>query len=142
MRSGRVRVAPDALQRLLQEQALPARREEERIDGGDQESDAERLVAAIAQAHVHADGTPARGGLESLGEIAKHEQARGVDRGACLGDPQLHGGEFGHAAVAAGYRTAGGAYARHRQEIGEAPSAMPSTGDTMAIGSTARKDCR
>ena len=106
MRGGRVRVAPDALQRLLQEQALPARREEERIDGGDQESDAERLVAAIAQAHIHADGISACGGLEGLGEIAKHEQARGVDRGACLGDPQLHGGELGHAAVAAGHRTA------------------------------------
>ena len=73
----------------------------------------------LRQAHVHADGIPARGGLEGLGEIAKHEQARRIDRGARLGDPQLHGGELGHAAVAAGHRTAGGAYARHRQEIGE-----------------------
>src|SRR5262249_45405161 len=37
VRGGRVRVAPGALQRLLQEQALPARREEQRVDGGDQE---------------------------------------------------------------------------------------------------------
>ena len=70
-----MRIAPGPLQRLFQEQALPARREEERINGADQEPDAERLVAAIAQAHVHADGISASGGLEGFGEIAKHEQA-------------------------------------------------------------------
>src|SRR5215831_3004599 len=139
VRGGRVRVAPGALQRLLQKQALPARCEEEGIDGADQETDAKRLVAAIAQAHVHADGISARGGLECLGKIAKHEQARRVDRGARLGDAQLHGGELGHTAVAALRVVRTLAIAR---KSARAPSAMPSTGDTMAIGSTARKDCR
>src|SRR5262249_5160604 len=36
VRGGRVRVAPGALQRLLQEQALPPGREEQRVDGSDQ----------------------------------------------------------------------------------------------------------
>ena len=116
-------VAPRPLQRLLQEQALPARREEERINGADQKPDAERLVATIAQAHVRADGISAGGGFEGFGEIAKHEQARRVDGGAGLGDPQLH-------TLAIVRKSA------------RAPSAMPSTGETMAIGSTARKDCR
>src|SRR5262245_64207983 len=59
---GRVRVAPGALQRLLQEQALPPGCEEERVDGSNQEPHAKRLVAAVAQPQVHADGVAARGG--------------------------------------------------------------------------------
>src|SRR5262249_48281402 len=72
VRGGRVRVAPGALQRLLQEQALPPGR-------SDQEPPAKRLVAAVAQPHVHADGVSARGGLERLREIAEHQEPRRVD---------------------------------------------------------------
>jgi len=42
-----------------------------------------------------------------------------VDAGARLGQTQLHGGELGHAAAAAGDRAAGGALARHGKEVGE-----------------------
>src|SRR5437660_942405 len=66
----RVRVAPGALQRLAEEQALPAGSEEQRVDRADQEPHAKRLVAAVAQPHVHADGVSARAGLEGLREIA------------------------------------------------------------------------
>src|SRR6266508_2855426 len=62
-----------ALQRLVEEQALPAGREEQRIDGADQEPHAKRLVATVAQPHLHADGLSARGGLERLREIAEHQ---------------------------------------------------------------------
>ena len=49
-----MRVAPGALQRLLQEQPLPAGGQEQRVDRLHQEPHAERLVAAVAQPHVDA----------------------------------------------------------------------------------------
>jgi len=41
---------------VVQEQALPAGRQEQRIDGHDQEPHAKCVVAAIAQPHIHTDG--------------------------------------------------------------------------------------
>ena len=52
---GGVRVAPAPLQRMVQEQALAAGGQEQRIDGLHEEPHAKRLVAAVAQPHVHAD---------------------------------------------------------------------------------------
>src|SRR4051794_36829080 len=52
MRGGRVGVAPGTLQRLVQEQPLPAGREEQRVDRLHQQPHAERLVAAVAQPHA------------------------------------------------------------------------------------------
>src|SRR5262249_26635421 len=78
VRGARVRVAPGALQRWPQEQALPAGREEQCVDGGDQEPHAKRLVAAVAQPHAHADGVSPCGDLERLREIAEHQEPRRV----------------------------------------------------------------
>ena len=114
-----MRVAPGTLKRLLQKQALPACGEEQRVDRANQEAHAKRLVTAVAQPHIHAESISARGGLKRLREVAKHHQARCVDARTRLGEPQLHGGKFTHAAVAACHHTASGAYARHRQKIGE-----------------------
>ena len=55
VRGGGVRVAPEALQRVLEVEPLPARGEKQRIDRLDRESRAERLVAAVAQPHIEAD---------------------------------------------------------------------------------------
>src|SRR5262249_59545507 len=119
VRGGRVRVAPGALQRLVEEQALPASREEQRVDGADQEPHAKRLVAAVAQPRVYADGVPARGGLERLREVAEHQDPRRVDAGARLREAHLHGGEFRHAAGTAPGPAPGGAYACPFREIRE-----------------------
>src|SRR5215467_2014113 len=54
VRGGRVRVAPEALQRMIDKEPLPARREKQRVDRLDRQPYAERLVAAIAQPHVEA----------------------------------------------------------------------------------------
>ena len=51
-----MRVAPGALQRLLQEQALSAGGEEQRVDGGDQAFCVRLLVAAIDALFLAAGG--------------------------------------------------------------------------------------
>src|SRR5262249_13696832 len=55
VRGGGVRVAPEALQRMVEKEPLPARREEKRIDRLNQQPHAECLVPPVAQAHVQAD---------------------------------------------------------------------------------------
>src|SRR5262249_18540931 len=92
MRGGRMRVAPRTLKRLLQEQALPACGEEQRVDCGNQETHAKRLVAAVAQPHIHAERISARNGLKRLREGAKHHEACGVDACARLRGAQVHRG--------------------------------------------------
>src|SRR5262245_18704776 len=116
---GGVRVAPDALHRLVQEQALAARGQEQCVDGLHQQPHAERLVAVVAQPRVDAALLVARGGRKRLRELALHQEPCRVDQAARLGDAQLHGCELCHAAVAAGDRTAGGAHAGHGEEIGK-----------------------
>ncbi len=116
---GGVRVAPDPLQRTREEQSLSAGGEEKRVDRLHQEPHAKRLVAAIAQPHIHADGIAAGGRLQGLGKIAKNHEPCCVDAGGCFGDPQLHGGELGHAAVAAGDRPERGAHLGHVEEMRE-----------------------
>src|SRR5262245_30390841 len=142
MRGGRVRVAPGTLQRLLQEQALSACGEEQRVDCGNQETHAKRLVAAVAQPHVHAERISARGGLKRLREVAKHHEARCVDACARLGEAQLHGGQLTMRRLPPATAPRVVRTLAIAKKSASAPSAMPSTGDTMAIGSTARKDCR
>src|SRR6266702_6634118 len=84
VRGGRMRVAPGTLKRLLQEQALPACGEEQRVDRANQEAHAKRLVTAVAQPHIHAESISARGGLKGHREVAKHHEARCVNARARL----------------------------------------------------------
>ena len=67
-------------------------------------------------------GSPRSTVSKRLGEIAEHQEPRGVDAGGRFRDAQLHGGELGHAAVAAGHRAAGGAHLGH---VEDNPRARP-----------------
>ena len=119
MRSGGVRVAPEALQRMVDEQPLPAGCEEQRVDRLDQEPRAERLVAAIAQPHVEVDRFTAPGEIVSFGDVAKDQQPCSIDASGGLGDTQLHRRQFRHLAIAAGHRAARGANLCHVEKLGE-----------------------
>src|SRR5580704_8525237 len=111
MGAGGMGVAPETLQRMIEKQALAASGEKQEIDRLRQQLHAERLVAAVAQPHIDADGFAARRRVVGFSQIAKHHQPRGV-------------------------RTL-----TMSRNTASAPSAMPSTGATMAIGRTARNDC-
>src|SRR5262249_18804709 len=144
VRGGGVHVAPGALQRLVEEQALPAGREEQRVDGADQEPHAKRLVAAVAQPPVHADGVSARGGLQRLRPLAEHQEPRRAGSMQALASARRI-----CTVVSSAMRRLPPATAPRvvrtlaiARKSASAPSAIPSTGDTMAIGSTARNDWR
>ena len=141
MRAGGVGVAPEPLQRMVEKKALAAGGEEQRIDRLDRQPHAERLIAAVAQPHVDADGFAARRRVVGFRQIAKHHQPRGVDTGRRLGGAQLHRRQFGHPAIAAVTAPRVVRTFTMSRNTASAPSAMPSTGATMVIGSTARNDC-
>src|SRR5262249_37503520 len=142
MRGGRMRVAPRTLKRLLQEPALPACGEEQRVDCGNQETHAKRLVAAVAQPHIHAERISARNGLKRLREVAKHHEACGVDACARLGEAQLHGGKFTMRRLPPPPAPRGGRMPPLARKTAGAPPPQPNTRDTTAVGRPAREECQ
>ena len=119
MRAGGVGIAPDALDRLVEMDALAPGRCKQCVDCLQQQPRGEGVIEAIAQPHIERRRLAPHGGRMCFAQIAMQHQAGGIDAARGLRNARLDGGEIGHFAVGPRDRAAGFPAAHHAHEIGE-----------------------
>ncbi len=108
----RVRIAPHALDGLVQRQAGAAHAGEHGLHGIARQARGEGVVAPVADAPGDIDGLAVHGHLLDLRGVAVDQQPRRVHAGRGFGQPRLHGEEFAQPVAAARDRAARHAHAR------------------------------